>query len=127
MGEDELDAGSAEMGNEDIIKELKKVERQNSKTHWLLSIMIVLILGWQLSELSLIMKVKEGFNHPFRSFGNMVMGILKGPDNNGQDTEKHSSSTKKPQTDAAPAPLHLKIPELPHVDLPVLGLNGDDD
>lgn len=125
MARNEVDAGSAEIGTEEIIKELKKVERQNSITHWLLSIMIVLILGWQLSEFSFILKVKEGLNHPFRSFGNLVIGMLKGPDNNGQDAEKQSSLTKKPQIETPPLP--LRIPELPHVDLPVLGLNGEGD
>ncbi|RVW40034.1 hypothetical protein CK203_081913 [Vitis vinifera] len=125
MATNEVDAGSAEIGTEEIIKELKKVERQNSITHWLLSIMIVLILGWQLSEFSFILKVKEGLNHPFRSFGNLVIGMLKGPDNNGQDAEKQSSLTKKPQIETPPLP--LRIPELPHVDLPVLGLNGEGD
>lgn len=122
MAANEEDAGSVEMGTEEIIKELKKVERQNSITHWLLSIMIVVILGWQLSEVSLILKVREGLNHPFRSFGNLIIGMLKGPENNDQDAEKQSSSTKKPKIETPPVP--LKIPELPQVDLPVLGLNG---
>ena len=111
--------GVDEMGTEEIIKELKKVERQNSITHWLLSIMIVLILGWQLSEISLIIKLKEGLNHPFRSFGSLVMGMLKGPDNNNDQDETKKLHGETP-------PLSLKIPELPHVELPVLGLNGDE-
>ena len=53
--------------NDEIIKELKKVKRQNFVTHCLLSVMIVLNVAWQLSEVSLILKVKDGLSHPFRS------------------------------------------------------------
>lgn len=122
LAANEVDVGSVGMGTEEIIKELKKVEKQNSRTHWLLSIMIVLILGWQFSEFSLILKVRQSVNHPFKSFGNLIIGMLKGPESNSVDAEKQSSSTKKTHNGTPSLP-HI-IPELPHVDLPVLGLNA---
>ncbi|KAI4343404.1 hypothetical protein L6164_010756 [Bauhinia variegata] len=85
-----------ESGTDEIVKELKKVKRQNFVTHCLLSAMIVLTLAWQLSEVSLIMKVKNGFSHPFRTFGSMLSGILKGPDPNGHQEDKKEHQLEPP-------------------------------
>ncbi|XP_050276183.1 uncharacterized protein LOC126718145 [Quercus robur] len=118
----QLNGGSNETESE-IVKELKKVKRQNFVTHCLLSVLIVLTAAWQVSEVKLILKVKEGFNHPFQSFGSLLTGMLKGPNKNGEDAEKQSSHAKQ-QIEAPPLP-DLKIPELPRVDLPDLRLNGE--
>ncbi|RDY11835.1 hypothetical protein CR513_03414, partial [Mucuna pruriens] len=102
------DAGGSE--NDEIIKELKKVKRQNFVTHCLLSVMIVLTVAWQLSEVSLIFKVKDGLSHPFRSFGNMLKGMVKVPDlNNGQkgDDKQHP-------------------PEFPSLNIPDMSHNGNE-
>ncbi|XP_057949605.1 uncharacterized protein LOC131144770 [Malania oleifera] len=122
---DKLDDSNTEIGAEEIVKELKKVKRQNSITHWLLSTMLLLTFAWQLSEITLILKVKNGLSHPFKSFGGMLFGMLKGPGINGQDSEKQSSTTKQLHIEA-PSPLPIEIPELPQVDIPVLGLNVKD-
>ncbi|KAL9257001.1 hypothetical protein AKJ16_DCAP01997 [Drosera capensis] len=110
----DVNAGSATGAGdvEEILKELKKVRRQNTITHYLLSTLIVLTAAWQLSEVSLLLKVKEGVSHPFRSVGSMVTKMIKGK---GQDPEKQD------QTDG-PA---IKVPELPRLDLLSLGLSGD--
>ncbi|KAL9275204.1 hypothetical protein AKJ16_DCAP20390 [Drosera capensis] len=112
-----VNAGSATGSGdvEEILKELKKVRRQNTITHCLLSTLIVLTAAWQLSEVSLLLKVKEGVSHPFRSLGSMVTKMIKGPGVKGQDSEKQD------QTDG-PA---IKLPELPRLDLPSLDLSGD--
>ncbi|KAJ6961828.1 hypothetical protein NC652_000704 [Populus alba x Populus x berolinensis] len=76
---------------EEIVRELRKVRRQNFVTHCLLSVMIVLTVAWQVSEVSLILKVKDGLRHPFKSFGSMLTGMLKDPRANDQDSEKQLS------------------------------------
>ncbi|XP_041010687.1 uncharacterized protein LOC121254631 [Juglans microcarpa x Juglans regia] len=106
----QVDRGGIEIGAEEIVKELKKVKRQNFVTHCLLSAMIILTVAWQLSEVTLILKVKEGLSNPFRSVGSLLARMLKGPATNGQDTEKLSSPAKKPPSEA--------------LSLPDLGLNG---
>lgn len=126
VGEEELknekatrvENSSSQIGAEEIMKELKKVRKQNIVTHCLLSAMIVLTLAWQLSEVSLILKVKDGLNHPFKSLGSMIKGMLIAPRSNVQDaeTEQHS--------EASSSSVHLHMPELPHVNL---GLNDKDD
>lgn len=108
-------------GTEEIVKELKKLKKQNFVTHCLLSVMIVLTVAWQLSEVSLILKVRDGLKHPFRSFGGLLGAMLKGPDTNGQDAEKQSSK----QLIEGPTLPSINIPELPHVEFLDLGLNGD--
>lgn len=75
---------------EEIVKELKKVKRQNSITHWLLSVMLVLTVTWQISEVSLFFKLKNGLNHPFRYLGGMFTGMLKGSDMKDQDEQKQN-------------------------------------
>ncbi|KAK7306386.1 hypothetical protein VNO77_44324 [Canavalia gladiata] len=77
--------------NDEIMKELKKVKRQNFVTQCLVSAMIVLTVAWQLSEVSLILKVKDGLSHPFRSFGNILKGMVKVPDVNGQEDDNNES------------------------------------
>ncbi|XP_043724988.1 uncharacterized protein LOC122671684 [Telopea speciosissima] len=82
--------GSTEMVQEAILKELRKVKRQNSITHWLLSIMIFVTVAWQLSEVSLIMNVKNKMRHPFGTVGNAIKGMLggRGKDENDEPTNK---------------------------------------
>ncbi|GMJ08185.1 hypothetical protein like AT1G27300 [Hibiscus trionum] len=63
-------------GEEDIVKELRAVKRQNSITHCLLSALILVTLIWELSEVSLIFKLRNGLNHPFKSFRTLLVGIL---------------------------------------------------
>ncbi|KAL2332649.1 hypothetical protein Fmac_013862 [Flemingia macrophylla] len=93
--------------NDEIMKELKKVKRQNFITHCLLSVMIVLTVTWQLSEVSLILRMKEGLSHPFRSFGNMLKGMVKVPEMKVQegDDKEHSPESSSPT---------LGIPDLSH-------------
>lgn len=100
------------------------MKRQNFITHCLLSAMIVLTITWQISEVSLVLSLKDGLSHPFKTFGGMLAGMLKGPVLDAQNGEK-KSSTKQPQIEV-PAIPPLKIPELPLLDLP-LGLDCDQD
>ncbi|KAJ4961851.1 hypothetical protein NE237_021761 [Protea cynaroides] len=96
--------GSTEMGQEEILRELRKVKRQNRITHWLLSTMIFLTVAWQLSEVSLIITMKNKFSHPFKTVGNAVKGMLR--------------AQRKDETDDSTKNL---------ADLPTLGLKDDSD
>ncbi|GLT38870.1 hypothetical protein SLA2020_130880 [Shorea laevis] len=111
---------------EEIAKELRAVRRQNTITHWLLSSLIVLMVVWQLSEVSLILKVKDGIRHPFRSLGSMLVGMLRSPGTSSEDADKPFLSTKKQNDNLVEVPHmelpQLKMPELPHVDFPDIGL-----
>ncbi|XP_011020766.1 PREDICTED: uncharacterized protein LOC105123023 [Populus euphratica] len=96
---------------EEIAKELRKLRRQNFVTQCLLSAMIVLTVAWQVSQVSIILQVKDGLSHPFKSFGSMLAGMLKRSRANGQDSENQ-------QSEVVPVKVPpLKIPELPHIDL----------
>ncbi|XP_042497207.1 uncharacterized protein LOC122076016 [Macadamia integrifolia] len=114
------ESGSREIGEAAILRELRKLKRQNSITHWLLSIMIFLTVAWQLSEVSLLMIVKNKLSNPFRTVGTAVKGMLPG---RGKDDTNGSTNLLQIETPS----LHgLKMPELPSVGLPVLGLNDED-
>lgn len=117
--DDKNAGGEHEIDKEEIVKELNKVKKQNTVTHWLLSIMIVVTVAWQISEVSLILKLKQGVSHPFRSLGGFLTGMLRGQGRKGEaeDKPKHIQ--------APPLPPPLKIPEIPHVELPDLSSNGN--
>ncbi|KAL8227453.1 hypothetical protein R6Q57_015037 [Mikania cordata] len=89
-----------------ILKELKKVRKQNVITHCLLSVIIILTLGWQISAVSVILKLKDGVTHPFRT----MFKALK--------TKNQPQPQPQPQPPLPlPDPLHdLKLP-LPKIDL----------
>ncbi|XP_061338745.1 uncharacterized protein LOC133285518 [Gastrolobium bilobum] len=119
IGSEKVDGGCRGSESDDeIIKELKKVKRQNFVTHCLLSVMIVLTVAWQLSEVSLILKVKNGLSNPFRFFGSMIKGMLKVSDKNGQE---HDNKEHPPESSSLPS---LKVPEMPHMDISSLGLHN---
>ncbi|GAA0175687.1 hypothetical protein LIER_41960 [Lithospermum erythrorhizon] len=104
------------ISNQDILKELREIKKQNSRTHWLLSVMIGLTLAWQLSEVSAILILKEGLTHPLRSIGNMISGIFKFGDSlSEQELEKDAANNKSqaPQIYSYPG---LKSPEIPHAE-----------
>ncbi|KAK9675378.1 hypothetical protein RND81_11G004300 [Saponaria officinalis] len=63
--------------SKEVIKELKKLEKQNRVTHWLLSTLILVTVAWQLSEVSLLLKLRQGITNPFKSFGNMFKDVFK--------------------------------------------------
>lgn len=131
----------AKITMEEIAKDLKKVKRQNTITHWLLSAMIVLTVTWQLSEVSLILKVKDGMSHPFRSFGSILTGMLRPPGTNGEeDGSVLSGMLGPPGTNGKEAEKHhhnnhveaphldipsLNMPEFPHFELPDMGFNRE--
>ncbi|XWS63885.1 hypothetical protein CRYUN_Cryun06bG0139600 [Craigia yunnanensis] len=119
-------SGCEELGVEEMVKELKAVKKQNTITHCRLSVMIVVTVIWQLSKVSLFLKVKNGLSPPFKSFGSMVVGMLPGPGINIHDAEKHSSSTKHHHNHLVdPSLPSVKIPDLPHVESPHLGSSSE--
>ncbi|GJR02348.1 hypothetical protein Tco_0525332 [Tanacetum coccineum] len=111
------------------VKELKELKRQNFITQCLLSTMIVLTVTWQISEVSIILKLKDGVTHPFRSIGDMFMRMIR-PKTIGNDEDTDSSVTSNLASNLIESsPVHdLKIPELPCIELPKLdfGLNLED-
>lgn len=99
--------------NEEIIKELKNVKRQNTITHCLLTAMIVLTLTWQLSEVSLILKMKHGLSNPFKFIGGLITGFWKSrhPHPQVSYVQDVMSEVHKHVTEPTSLP-SLKIPEL---------------
>ncbi|CAM8951513.1 unnamed protein product [Rhodiola kirilowii] len=101
LAPDEVDTITTPEGNnelskevaDEIIKELKKVRRQNVVTHCLLSAMMVLTLVWQLSEIALLSKVKNGLNNPLKAMGGMLLGAIKRL-GNGQSRGKESDESR---------------------------------
>ncbi|KAK1270444.1 hypothetical protein QJS04_geneDACA012588 [Acorus gramineus] len=101
------------------MRELKAVKRQNLITHCLLSVVIVVTVVWQLSEVSFLLSMKDKVSHPIRSIWNVMEGALKGG-GKIQDPNKPNNHTL---IEASPL-LPLSVPELPHVDLPALPFNN---
>ncbi|VFQ60943.1 unnamed protein product [Cuscuta campestris] len=116
-GEDE--EGEEEEKEDRVMKELRKLQRQNMVTQCLVSALMVLTLTWQVSEVSLILKLKDGLNHPLRSFGGFVSWMLrrrlKAPHQGEDEEEKEEERKQKRQGDeasrASPFPA-IKIPKL---------------
>ncbi|CAI8598064.1 unnamed protein product [Vicia faba] len=111
------DCKEKEKEDDELVKEVKSVKRQNFVTHCLLSVMIVLTVAWQLSEVSLIMKVKDGINHPFRSFGNMFNEMReKAFDMNGHDADDKENNKSLPLPSTV-----VKVQDMIKMDVPNLG------
>ncbi|KAL2510342.1 uncharacterized protein Fot_33989 [Forsythia ovata] len=113
-----LESCTSEITNEEIIKELKEVKKQNFVTQCLLSALIVLTITWQLSEVSLILKIKDGFSNPLKSVSGIITGMFKGrPNANVQEVTKHVStkqvSTKQREILEPTSIPSLKIPGFP--------------
>nr|GEW89808.1 transposase (putative), gypsy type [Tanacetum cinerariifolium] len=80
------DDDDKEQVQEKIVKELKKLNRQSFITNCLLSAIIVLTVTWQISKVSIILKVKDGVTHPFRSVGSLFTSMIKRPKPNEQNS-----------------------------------------
>ncbi|CAN6726908.1 unnamed protein product [Malus baccata var. baccata] len=78
------DGGGAETDTERIVRELNKVQRQNNVIQWLLSVMIVLTVAWQASEMTMLLQLKDGIRNPFRWIGGMLT--------RKKDSEEHHRS-----------------------------------
>ncbi|CAI9761709.1 unnamed protein product [Fraxinus pennsylvanica] len=111
--------------NEDITKELKEVKKQNFVTHCLLSALIVLTVAWQLSEVSLILKIKDGLRNPLGSISGIITGMFRGrPNGIALEAAKHVSAKQMeiPEPTSLPGP---RIPGFPIEDF--LGWDSSDD
>lgn len=102
-------SGSRVKTEKEIVKELKEMKRQNFITHCHVSAMIILTVAWQISEVSFILKLRDGLSNPFKSLGR----ILK----------RKTTSAIQQQIEATELP-HLNMPALPHVNLPEFDLDG---
>jgi hypothetical protein len=115
--------GSEAVDDEEIIKEVKKVKKQNFVTHCLLSAMIVLTVAWQLSQVSLVWKVKEGINHPFRSFGNMVKDTVKDVKEKVSDFKGKDDADDKENNESTSLTPSIMIPDITNnMDVPNKGM-----
>ncbi|KAE8649098.1 hypothetical protein Csa_015237 [Cucumis sativus] len=102
--ENNVERSEMKLKTEEIVKELKEVKKQNFITHCLVSAMIILTVAWQISEVSFILKLRDGLlSNPFKSLAT----ILK----------RKTTSAIQHQIEATELP-HLNIPALPHVTLP---------
>ncbi|GMJ13300.1 hypothetical protein like AT1G27300 [Hibiscus trionum] len=110
----ESSGGCGGIGVEELRKEIKEIKKQNTITHCLVSAMIVITLFWQVSEASLLLKVKDGFTHPFRSFGSWLVNTVKRP------TKQQYNRLVEPSG----SNLSIQVPELPNVEFPHLGLGS---
>ncbi|XP_073157560.1 uncharacterized protein [Henckelia pumila] len=100
--------------SEEIIKEMRNVKRQNLITHCLLSTMILLTAAWQISEVSLLLKLRSGLKNPFSFFGGILKNIiLKGA--RSEDDDQQSSAKQKPVSN----PPLIKLPDLHLMDWPI--------
>ncbi|XP_050374480.1 uncharacterized protein LOC126792017 isoform X2 [Argentina anserina] len=106
--------GGGESDKEEMVKELKSLKRQNTITHWLLSVMIVLTVAWQASEVAMLLKVKHGLSHPLSYVGSVFSSLFSGGSDQAAENEKQKNDTFT----------SLKMPELPSVELPDIGLHG---
>ncbi|PPD80375.1 hypothetical protein GOBAR_DD22693 [Gossypium barbadense] len=100
-------------------------KRQNTITHCLLSALIVVTLIWELSEVSLVLKLRDGMSHPFRSFGSLLAGMLPSPGKinvvgNGDDKDGNDHNIVDPLLPS------VRMPELPHVEFPHMGSNDEE-
>ncbi|GJT86492.1 hypothetical protein Tco_1068209 [Tanacetum coccineum] len=77
-----------------IVKELKKLNRRSFITNCLLSAIMVLTVTWQISQVSIILKVKDGVTRPFCSAGSLFTNIIKHhtPNGNNEDTDSLTTS-----------------------------------
>ncbi|XP_010905495.1 uncharacterized protein [Elaeis guineensis] len=98
------------VGMDEVVRELRRVKRQNLITHCLLFVMIIITAYWQFNEVSLLLTVKDKFSHPLRAVGDMIKGSFKG-------------KGKKPHIEAHLPP--IGVPEIPHGDLPSITLNNN--
>ncbi|KAK9050897.1 hypothetical protein SSX86_027522 [Deinandra increscens subsp. villosa] len=122
--EDEEEEGSMRRLNEEeekeedkILKEIKKVRRQNVITQCLVSVMILVTVAWQISEVSIILKLKDGVTHPFRSVGTIFKSLLIKPPPPPPLPSHHDDTPPKSNLiDSTPAAVvhddHLNLPKI---------------
>ncbi|KAK8627559.1 hypothetical protein V6N13_135168 [Hibiscus sabdariffa] len=111
----ENSSGCGGIGVEELMKEIKEIKKQNTITHRLVSAMIIITLFWQISQASLLLKVKDGFAHPFRSFGSWLVNKVNRP------TKQQYNHLVEPSSGSNHS---VHIPEPPNVEFPHLGLGS---
>lgn len=119
---DDKGSEGADIGMEEIVKELRVIRKQNTVTHWLLSVLIVVTAVWQMSEVSLLLYLKDSVKHPFKAIGGLITGSLGR--SNEYDATKSNSSSKQHQIESIPLPHQIKMSELLSMEMSSLGLNG---
>lgn len=100
-----------ESKSDEIMKELNNIKRQNLITHALVSAMILVTLTWQLSQVSLVLKIKRVLSSPLESLVKRFFdGQPKANVNNVRQLMKQASSIKDK--------VSFESPELPPLELP---------
>ncbi|XP_020586100.1 uncharacterized protein LOC110028542 isoform X2 [Phalaenopsis equestris] len=95
-----------EAGNEEIARELKSIKKQNLISHCLLAVMIVVMAAWQISEVSLLLSVKEKLSNPLKIVGNLLRNSIKWRE-------------KKTEIEGTALPI-IELPQIPDIDLAFL-------
>lgn len=103
--------GNQDAGIEDIARELKSIKKQNLISHCLLAVMIVVTAAWQMSEVSLLLSVKEKLCNPLKFVGSLFQNPIK-------------LREKKSEIDGATWPL-IGVPQVPDIDLAFLPFNNN--
>ncbi|KAL0925830.1 hypothetical protein M5K25_004200 [Dendrobium thyrsiflorum] len=96
---------------EKIAKELKSVKMQNRISHCLLTVMIIITAVWQMSEVSLLLSVREKLCNPLKIVGNLLRNSIKWGE-------------KKSEIEEATWPL-IEMPQVPDIDLAFLPFNNN--
>ncbi|CAA7396280.1 unnamed protein product [Spirodela intermedia] len=107
--------------DDDLASELRKLRRQNTITHCLLSAMIVVTAAWQLSAASLLLSLKSGLTNPFKTAVSLIGSVLKGGGGGDlQELQRLSSNSNHQQLEGPSSAPQLSLPELPAISLPSL-------
>ena len=107
------ESGGEEVGLADVAKDLGKIKRQNTVTHLLLGVVIVLTAVWQVNEVSFLLWVQRKLSNPFKSLGDMIKSSL-------------TLKGRKPVIESSPLPL-VGVPDVSRADLPMLVIGSTED
>lgn len=112
-GSDEIDRQGK---NEEVMKEIRKVKKQNKFTHLILGIILASNMVWRISELAVALLIRRQISNPLKLIGGMITGNF-----GGSITQNHGSDNYRasllPRVEA-PAIPHFEAFQLPHIEVP---------
>ncbi|KAI0524888.1 hypothetical protein KFK09_004278 [Dendrobium nobile] len=96
---------------EKIARELRSIKIQNRISHCLLAVMIIITAAWQMSEVSLLLSVRDKLCNPLKIVGNLLRNSIKWRE-------------KKSEIEETTWPL-IAVPQVPDIDLAFLPFNNN--